>query len=160
MLGLNECCYFGNGYCNGEVMNDGSSYRVHISCKDGCSVDVESVGVDVEELTRYLVDTASEPRREVKKYDSEERLNRIMEEMSNAPLYDLGFIALDADDTSVKSVAEGGGFTYTVLFDGRSSLYTYRVEDKKRDESISVMFTSVLPFSFSNLIEALGLADE
>ena len=83
-----------------------------------------------------------------------------MEEMSNAPLYDLGFITLDADDTSVKSVAEGGGLTYTVLFDGRSSLYTYRVEDKKRDESISVTFTSVLPFSFSNLIEALGLADE
>ena len=83
-----------------------------------------------------------------------------MEEMSNAPLCDLGFIALDADDTSVKSVAEGGGFTYTVLFDGRSSLYTYRVEEKERDESISVTFTSVLPFSFSNLIEALGLADE
>ena len=92
---------FNNNYCNGEVRNDGSSYRVHISCKDGCSVDVESVGVDVEELTSYLVDTASEPRREVRKYDSEERLNRIMEEMSNAPLYDLGFIALDADDTSV-----------------------------------------------------------
>ena len=110
--------------------------------------------------TRYLVDTASEPRREARKYDSEERLNRIMEEMSNAPLYDLGFIALDADDTSVKSVAEGDGFTYTVLFDGRSSLYTYRVEDKKRDESISVTFTSVLSFGFSNLIEALGLADE
>ena len=83
-----------------------------------------------------------------------------MEEMSNAPLYDIGFIALDADDTSVKSVAEGDEFTYTVLFDGRSSLYTYRVEDKKRDESISVTFTSVLSFSFSNLIEALGLADE
>ena len=151
---------FNNNYCNGEVRNDGSSYRVHISYKDGCSVDVESVGVDVKELTRYFIATASEPRREVRKYDSEERLNRIMEEMSNAPLCDLGFIALDADDTSVKSVAEGGGFTYTVLFDGRSSLYTYRVEEKERDESISVTFTSVLPFSFSNLIEALGLADE
>ena len=151
---------FNNNYCNGEVRNDGSSYRVHISYKDGCSVDVESVGVDVKELTRYFIATASEPRREVRKYDSEERLNRIMEEMSNAPLYDLGFIALDADDTSVKSVAEGGGFTYTGLFDGRSSLYTYRVEEKERDESISVTFTSVLPFSFSNLIEALGLADE
>ena len=151
---------FGNGYCNGEVRNDGSSYRVHISYKDGCSVDVESMGVDVKELTRYLVATSSEPRREVRKYDSEERLNRIMEEMSNAPLYDIGFIALDADDTSVKSVAEGDEFTYTVLFDGRSSLYTYRVEDKERDKSISVTFTSVLSFSFSNLIEALGLADE
>lgn len=151
---------FGNGYCNGEVRNDGSSYRVHISYKDGCSVDVESVGVDIKELTRYFIATSSEPRREVRKYDSEERLNRIMEEMSNAPLYDIGFIALDADDTSVKSVAEGDEFTYTVLFDGRSSLYTYRVEDKKMDESISVTFTSVLPFSFSNLIEALGLADE
>ena len=151
---------FNNNYCNGEVRNDGSSYRVHISYKDGCSVDVESVGVDVKELTRYFIATASEPRREVRKYDSEERLNRIMEEMSNAPLYDLGFIALDADDTSVKSVAEGDEFIYTVLFDGRSSLYTYRVEDKKTDESISVTFTSVLPFSFSNLIEALGLADE
>lgn len=151
---------FGNGYCNGEVMNDGSSYRVHISYKDGCSVDVESVGVDVKELTRYLVATSSEPRREVRKYDSEERLNRVMEEMSNAPLYDIGFIALDADDTSVKSVAEGDGFTYTVLFDGRSSLYTYRVEDKERDEFISVTFTSVLSFGFSNLIEVLGLADE
>ena len=151
---------FNNNYCNGEVRNDGSSYRVHISYKDGCSVDVESVGVDVEELTRYFIATASEPRREVRKYDSEERLNRIMEEMSNAPLCDLGFIALDADDTSVKSVAEGDEFIYTVLFDGRSSLYTYRVEEKERDESISVTFTSVLPFSFSNLIEALGLADE
>ena len=151
---------FNNNYCNGEVRNDGSSYRVHISYKDGCSVDVESVGVDVKELTRYFIATASEPRREVRKYDSEERLNRIMEEMSNAPLCDLGFIALDADDTSVKSVAEGGGFTYTVLFDGRSSLYNYRVEEKERDESISVTFTSVVPFSFSNLIEALGLADE
>ena len=151
---------FGNGYCNGEVRNDGSSYRVHISYKDGCSVDVESMGVDVKELTRYLVATSSEPRREVRKYDSEERLNRVMEEMSNAPLYDICFIALDADDTSVKSVAEGDGFTYTVLFDGRSSLYTYRVEDKERDKSISVTFTSVLSFSFSNLIEALGLADE
>ena len=151
---------FGNGYCNGEVMNDGSSYRVHISYKDGCSVDVESMGVVVKELTRYFVATSSEPRREVRKYDSEERLNRIMEGMSNAPLYDIGFIALDADDTSVKSVAEGDGFTYTVLFDGRSSLYTYRVEDKERDKSISVTFTSVLSFSFSNLIEALGLADE
>ena len=151
---------FNNNYCNGEVRNDGSSYRVHISYKDGCSVDVESVGVDVKELTRYFIATASEPRREVRKYDSEERLNRIMEEMSNAPLYDLGFIALDADDTSVKSVAEGDEFIYTVLFDGRSSLYTYRVEEKERDESISVTFTSVLPFSFSNLIEALGLADE
>ena len=151
---------FNNNYCNGEVRNDGSSYRVHISYKDGCSVDVESVGVDVKELTRYFIATASEPRREVRKYDSEERLNRIMEEMSNAPLCDLGFIALDADDTSVKSVAEGGGFTYTVLFDGRSSLYIYRVEDKKTDESISVTFTSVLSFGFSNLIEALGLADE
>lgn len=151
---------FNNGYCNGEVRNDGSTYRVHISYKDGCSVDVESVGVDVKELTRYLVATSSEPRREVRKYDSEERLNRVMEEMSNAPLYDLGFIALDADDTSVKSVAEDDGFTYTVLFDGRSSLYTYRVEEKERDKSISVTFTSVLSFSFSNLIEALGLADE
>ena len=151
---------FNNNYCNGEVRNDGSSYRVHISYKDGCSVDVESVGVDVKELTRYFIATASEPRREVRKYDSEERLNRIMEEMSNAPLYDLGFIALDADDTSVKYVAEGDEFIYTVLFDGRSSLYTYRVEEKERDESISVTFTSVLPFSFSNLIEALGLADE
>ena len=160
MLGLNECYYFGNGYCNGEVRNDGSSYRVHISYKDGCSVDVESVGVDVKELTRYFIATASEPRREVRKYDSEERLNRIMEEMSNAPLYDLGFITLDAEGTSVKSVAEGDEFIYTVLFDGRSSLYTYRVEEKERDKSISVTFTSVLPFSFSNLIEALGLADE
>ena len=151
---------FNNNYCNGEVRNDGSSYRVHISYKDGCSVDVESVGVDVKELTRYFIATASEPRREVRKYDSEERLNRIMEEMSNAPLYDLGFIALDADDTSVKSVAEGDEFIYTVLFDGRSSLYTYRVEEKERDKSISVTFTSVLPFSFINLIEALGLADE
>ena len=151
---------FNNNYSNGEVRNDGSSYRVHISYKDGCSVDVESVGVDVKELTRYFIATASEPRREVRKYDSEERLNRIMEEMSNAPLYDLGFIALDADDTSVKSVAEGDEFIYTVLFDGKSSLYTYRVEEKERDESISVTFTSVLPFSFSNLIEALGLADE
>ena len=151
---------FNNGYCNGEVRNDGSSYRVHISYKDGCSVDVESVGVDVKELTRYLVATSSEPRREARKYDSEERLNRVMEEMSNAPLYNIGFIALDADDTSVKSVAEDDWFTYTVLFDGRSSLYTYRVEDKERDKSISVTFTSVLPFSFSNLIEALGLADE
>ena len=151
---------FGNGYCNGEVRNDGFSYRVHISYKDGCSVDVESVGVDVKELTRYLVATSSEPRREVRKYDSEERLNRVMEEMSNAPLYNLGFIALDADDTSVKSVAEDDWFTYTVLFDGRSSLYTYRVEDKERDESISITFSSMLPFSFSNLIEALGLADE
>ena len=151
---------FNNGYCNGEVRNDGSSYRVHISYKDGCSVDVESVGVDIKELTRYFIATSSEPRREVRKYDSEERLNRVMEEMSNAPLYDIGFIALDADDTSVKSVAEGDEFTYTVLFDGRSSLYTYRVEEKERDKSISVTFTSVLPFSFSNLIEALGLADE
>ena len=151
---------FNNNYCNGEVRNDGSSYRVHISYKDGCSVDVESVGVDVKELTRYFIATASEPRRDVRKYDSEERLNRIMEEMSNAPLYDLGFIALDADDTSVKSVAEGDEFIYTVLFDGRSSLYTYRVEEKERDKSISVTFTSVLPFSFINLIEALGLADE
>ena len=151
---------FNNGYCNGEVRNDGSTYRVHISYKDGCSVDVESVGVDIKELTRYFIATSSEPRREARKYDSEERLNRIMEEMSNAPLYDIGFIALDADDTSVKSVAEGDEFTYTVLFDGRSSLYTYRVEEKERDKSISVTFTSVLPFSFSNLIEALGLADE
>lgn len=151
---------FGNGYCKGASISDGYSYRAHISYNDDCSVDVESVGMDAEELTRYFVKIASEPRREVRGCNSKKRLNKIVEEMSNAPLHGFGFITLNSEDTFVESVAEDGRLTYTVMFDGSSSRYIYRVEDKKRDEFVNIVLSSVLPFGFSDLIDALGIADK
>ena len=53
---------FGNDYCDGILSSDDSSCTVVIQYKDGNSVDVESMGVEVEELIRYLVKVASEPR--------------------------------------------------------------------------------------------------
>ena len=68
---------FGNDYCDGVIEGDDSSCNVSVQYKDGCIANVESVGVEVEEIVRYLVKVASEPRVEVKGYNPEAYLGRV-----------------------------------------------------------------------------------
>ena len=143
---------FGNDYCDGVIEGDDSSCNVSVRYKDGCSANVESVGVEVEEIVRYLVKVASEPRVEVK--------GRVMMEMLNAPLEEHKFATVSKDDVYVESVAEEDGLTYTISFNGSTLLYTYTVEDKESGEYVELIFNSALPLEFDKFIEALNIEEE
>ena len=151
---------FGNNYCDGVIEGDDSSCNVSVRYKDGCSANVESVGVEVEEIVRYLVKVASEPRVEVKGYNPEAYLGRVMMEMLNTPLEEHKFTAVSKDDVYVESVAEEDGLTYTISFNGSTLLYTYTVEDKESGEYVELIFNSVLPLEFDKFIEALNIEEE
>ena len=151
---------FGNDYCDGVIEGDDSSCNVSVRYKDGCSANVESVGVEVEEIVRYLVKVASEPRVEVKGYNPEAYLGRVMVEMLNAPLEEHKFTTVVKDDIYVESVAEEDGLTYTISFNGSTLLYTYTVEDKESGEYVELIFNSVLPLEFDKFIEALNIEEE
>ena len=151
---------FGNDYCDGVIEGDDSSCNVSVRYKDGCSANVESVGVEVEEIVRYLVKVASEPRVEVKGYNPEAYLGRVMMEMLNAPLEEHKFTTVVKDDVYVESVAEEDGLTYTISFNGSTLLYTYTVEDKESGEYVELIFNSVLPLEFDKFIEALNIEEE
>lgn len=150
---------FGNDYCDGVIEGDDSSCKVSVQYKDGCKANVVSVGVEVEELIRYLVKVASAPRVKVEGYNPEAYLGRIMWEMLNAPLEEHKFTTVSGDDTYVESVAEEDGLTYTISFD-RSTLLTYTVEDKESGEYIEVIFNSALPLRFNKFIETLNIEEE
>ena len=150
---------FGNDYCDGVIEGDDSSCNVSVRYKDGCSANVESVGVEVEEIVRYLVKVASEPRVEVKGYNPEAYLGRVMMEMLNAPLEEHKFTVVK-DDIYVESVAEEDGLTYTVSFNGSTLLCTYTVEDKESGEYVELIFNSALPLEFDKFIEALNIEEE
>ena len=151
---------FGNDYCDGVIEGDDSSCNVSVRYKDGCSANVESVGVEVEEIVRYLVKVASEPRVEVKGYNPEAYLGRVMMEMLNAPLEEHKFTTVVKDDIYVESVAEEDGLTYTVSFNGITLLSTYTVEDKESGEYVELIFNSALPLEFDKFIEALNIEEE
>lgn len=151
---------FGNDYCDGVIESDDYSCRVSVRYKDGCSIHVESVGVEVEELIKYLVKVASEPRVEVEGYNPEAYLGRVMMEMMNAPLEEHRFTTISRDDVYVESVAEEDGLTYTISFDGSTLLYTYTVEDKESGEYVEAIFNSDLPLEFDKFIEALNIEEE
>ena len=151
---------FGNDYCDGVLEGDDSSCNVSVRYKDGCSANVESVGVEVEEIVRYLVKVASEPRVEVKGYNPEAYLGRVMMEMLNAPLEEHKFTTVVKDDIYVESVAEEDGLTYTVSFNGITLLSTYTVEDKESGEYVELIFNSALPLEFDKFIEALNIEEE
>ena len=151
---------FGNDYCDGVIEGDDSSCNVSVRYKDGCSANVESVGVEVEEIVRYLVKVASKPRVEVKGYNPEAYLGRVMMEMLNAPLEEHKFTTVVKDDVYVESVAEEDGLTYTISFNGSTLLYTYTVEDKESGEYVELIFNSVLPLEFDKFIEALNIEEE
>ena len=151
---------FGNDYCDGVIEGDDSSCNVSVRYKDGCSANVESVGVEVEEIVRYLVKVASEPRVEVKGYNPEAYLGRVMMEMLNAPLEEHKFTTVVKDDIYVESVAEEDGLTYTISFNGSTLLYTYTVEDKESGEYVELIFNSALPLEFDKFIEALNIEEE
>lgn len=151
---------FGNNYCDGVIESDDSSCNVSIQYKDGCSAKVESVGVDVEELVRYLLKVASEPRIKVEGYNPEAYLGRIMWDMLNTPLGEHRFTTVSEDDTYVESVAEEDGLTYTISFNGSTLLYTYTVEDEESGEYVEVIFNSALPLEFNKFIETLNIEEE
>ena len=151
---------FGNDYCDGVIEGDDSSCNVSVRYKDGCSANVESVGVEVEEIVRYLVKVASEPRVEVKSLSVKEHLGRLMVEMLNVPLEEHKFTTVVKDDIYVESVAEEDGLTYTISFNGSTLLYTYTVEDKESGEYVELIFNSVLPLEFDKFIEALNIEEE
>ena len=150
---------FGNDYCDGVIEGDDSSCNVSVRYKDGCIANVESVGVEVEEIVRYLVKVASEPRVEVKGYNTEAYLGRLMVEMLNVPLEEHKFTVVK-DDIYVESVAEEDGLTYTVSFNGSTLLCTYTVEDKESGEYVELIFNSALPLEFDKFIEALNIEEE
>lgn len=150
---------FGNDYCDGVIESDDSSCKVSVQYRDGCKANVVSVGVEVEELIRYLVKVASAPRVKVEGCNPEAYLGRIMWEMLNAPLEEHRFTTVSGDDTYVESVAEEDGLTYTISFD-RSTLLTYTVEDKESGEYIEVIFNSALPLRFNKFIETLNIEEE
>ena len=150
---------FGNDYCDGILSSDDSSCTVVIQYKDGNSVDVESVGVEVEGLIRYLVKVASEPRVNVTEHSFETYLGRMTAEMLNAPLEEHRFTTVEVSDTCVESVAEEDGLTYTISFD-TEEFYTYRVEDKESGEYIEMTFTHALPLRFNKFIETLNIEEE
>ena len=150
---------FGNDYCKGVIEGDDSSCNVSVRYKDGCSANVESVGVEVEEIVRYLVKVASEPRVEVKGYNPEAYLGRVMMEMLNAPLEEHKFTVVK-DGIYVESVAEEDGLTYTISFNGSTLLYTYTVEDKESGEYVELIFNSALPLEFDKFIETLNIEEE
>lgn len=151
---------FGNDYCDGVIEGDNSSCKVSVRYKDGCIANVESVGVEVEEIVRYLVKVASEPRVEVKGYNPEAYLGRVMMEMLNAPLEEHKFTTVSEDGVYVESVAEEDGLTYTVSFNWNTLLYTYTVEDKESGEYVELIFNSALPLEFDKFIEALNIEEE
>ena len=151
---------FGNDYCDGVIEGDDSSCNVSVRYKDGCSANVESVGVEVEDIVRYLVKVASEPRVEVKSLSVKEYLGRLMVEMLNVPLEEHKFTTVVKDDIYVESVAEEDGLTYTISFNGSTLLYTYTVEDKESGEYVELIFNSVLPLEFDKFIEALNIEEE
>ena len=151
---------FGNDYCDGVIEGDDSSCNVSVRYKDGCSANVESVGVEVEEIVRYLVKVASEPRVEVKSLSVKEYLGRLMVEMLNVPLEEHKFTTVVKDDVYVESVAEEDGLTYTISFNGSTLLYTYTVEDKESGEYVELIFNSALPLEFDKFIEALNIEEE
>ena len=151
---------FGNDYCDGVIEGDDSSCNVSVRYKDGCSANVESVGVEVEEIVRYLVKVASEPRVEVKSLSVKEYLGRLMVEMLNVPLEEHKFTTVVKDDIYVESVAEEDGLTYTVSFNGITLLSTYTVEDKESGEYVELIFNSALPLEFDKFIEALNIEEE
>ena len=151
---------FGNDYCDGVIEGDDSSCNVSVRYKDGCSANVESVGVEVEDIVRYLVKVASEPRVEVKSLSVKEHLGRLMVEMLNVPLEEHKFTTVVKDDIYVESVAEEDGLTYTISFNGSTLLYTYTVEDKESGEYVELIFNSVLPLEFDKFIEALNIEEE
>ena len=151
---------FGNDYCDGVIEGDNSSCNVSVRYKDGCSANVESVGVEVEDIVRYLVKVASEPRVEVKSLSVKEYLGRLMVEMLNVPLEEHKFTTVVKDDIYVESVAEEDGLTYTVSFNGITLLSTYTVEDKESGEYVELIFNSALPLEFDKFIEALNIEEE
>ena len=151
---------FGNDYCDGVIEGDDSSCNVSVQYKDGCIANVESVGVEVEEIVRYLVKVASEPRVEVKGYNPEAYLGRVMMEMLNAPLEEHKFTTVSEDGVYVESVAEEDGLTYTVSFNWNTLLYTYTVEDKESGEYVELIFNSTLPLEFDKFIETLNIEEE
>ena len=151
---------FGNDYCDGVIEGDDSSCNVSVRYKDGCSANVESVGVEVEDIVRYLVKVASEPRVEVKSLSVKEYLGRLMVEMLNVPLEEHKFTTVVKDDIYVESVAEEDGLTYTVSFNGITLLSTYTVEDKESGEYVELIFNSALPLEFDKFIEALNIEEE
>ena len=150
---------FGNDYCDGVIEGDNSSCNVSVRCKDGCNAHVESVGVEIEELVRYLVKVASEPRVGVKSPSVKEYLGRLMVEMLNVPLEEQKFTVVK-DGIYVESVAEEDGLTYTISFNGSTLLYTYTVEDKESGEYVELIFNSALPLEFDKFIEALNIEEE
>ena len=151
---------FGNDYCDGVIEGDDSSCNVSVRYKDGCSANVESVGVEVEDIVRYLVKVASEPRVGVKSLSVKEYLGRLMVEMLNIPLEEQKFTTVVKDDIYVESVAEEDGLTYTVSFNGSTLLSTYTVEDKESGEYVELIFNSALPLEFDKFIEALNIEEE
>ena len=151
---------FGNDYCDGVIEGDDSSCKVSVRYKDGCIANVESVGVEIEDIVRYLVKVASEPRVEVKSLSVKEYLGRLMVEMLNVPLEEQKFTTVVKDDIYVESVAEEDGLTYTVSFNGSTLLSTYTVEDKESGEYVELIFNSALPLEFDKFIEALNIEEE
>ena len=151
---------FGDDYCDGVIEGDDSSCNVSVQYKNGCSAYVKSVGVEVEDIVRYLVEVASAPRVEVKSLSAKEYLGRLMVEMLNVPLEEQKFTTVARDDVYVESVAEEDGLTYTIAFDGKSLLYLYRVEDKESGEYVELIFNSALPLEFDKFIEALNIEEE
>ena len=151
---------FGNDYCDGVIEGDDSSCNVSVQYKDGCIANVESVGVEVEEIVRYLVKVASEPRVGVKCPSVKEYLGRLMVEMLNAPLEEHKFTTVVKGDIYVESVAEEDGLTYTASFNGSTLLSTYTVEDKESGEYVELIFNSALPLEFDKFIEALNIEEE
>lgn len=151
---------FGNDYCDGVIEGDDSSCKVSVQYKDGCKANVVSVGVEVEELVRYLVKVASEPRVKVEGYNSEVYLGRIVWEMLNAPLEEHKFTTGLKDDDCVVSVTEEDGLTYIISFDRSELTYTYTVADMESREVVTLTFTHALPLRFNKFIEALNIEEE
>lgn len=151
---------FGDDYCDGVIEGDDSSCNVSVQYKNGCSAYVKSVGVEVEDIVRYLVEVAPAPRVEVKSLSAKEYLGRLMVEMLNVPLEEQKFTTVARDDVYVESVAEEDGLVYTVSFDGSRLLYTYKVEEKVSGEYVEVRFNSGLPLEFDRFIEALNIEEE
>ena len=150
---------FGNDYCDGVIEGDDSSCKVSVQYKDGCKADVVSVGVEVEELVRYLVKVASEPRIDAKG-SSEAYLGRIVWEMLNAPLEEHKFTTGLKDDDCVVSVTEEDGLTYIISFDRSELTYTYTVADMESREVVTLIFTHALPLRFNKFIETLNIEEE
>ena len=145
---------FGNDYCDGFLNSDGSSCSVTIYYKDGNSVFVESTGVEVKELVRYLVKVASEPRVKVKT-----NLGKMMKEMLNALFEGPRFTIVSRDDVYVESVAEEDGMTYTISF-ATESFCTYTVENIESDKFVEMTFSPALPLRFNKFIETLNIEEE